>query len=203
MAQRLNSGALPVPVDLISQQKVGATLGAESMQKSLLAGIYGLMAVLLYMILYYRLPGFLASIALCIYTLLTLSLFKLIGVTLTLSGMAGFILSIGMAVDANVLIFERLKEELRAGRSLRSAAEEAFIRAWPSIRDSNITTLISCFFMVWMGTGFVRGFAVTLAIGVLVSMFSAIVLTRTITRFVLPWMKEQGNVLFLGYKKIK
>lgn len=203
LAQRLNSGALPVPVDLISQQKVGATLGAESMQKSLLAGIYGLIAVLLYMILYYRLPGFLASIALCIYTLLTLALFKLIGVTLTLSGMAGFILSIGMAVDANVLIFERLKEELRDGRSLKSAAEEAFIRAWPSIRDSNITTLISCFFMVWMGTGFVQGFAVTLAIGVLVSMFSAIVLTRTIMRFVLPWMKENGNILFLGYKKIK
>ena len=201
LAQRLNSGALPVPVELISQQKVGATLGAESMQKSLLAGIYGLIAVLIYMILYYRLPGLLASIALCIYALLTLALFKVIGVTLTLSGMAGFILSIGMAVDANVLIFERLKEELRDGRSLKSAAEEAFIRAWPSIRDSNITTLISCVFMVWMGTGFVRGFAVTLAIGVLVSMFSAIILTRTIMRFVLPWMKENGNILFLGYKK--
>ncbi len=201
LAQRLNSGALPVPVDLISQQKVGATLGAESMQKSLLAGIYGLIAVLIYMILYYRLPGFLASIALCIYTLLTLALFKLIGVTLTLSGMAGFILSIGMAVDANVLIFERLKEELREGRSLKSAAEEAFVRAWPSIRDSNITTLISCFFMVWMGTGFVQGFAVTLAIGVLVSMFSAIILTRTIMRLVLPWMNERGNILFLGHRK--
>ena len=201
LAQRLNSGALPVPVELISQQKVGATLGAESMQKSLMAGIYGLIAVLLYMIIYYRLPGLLASVALCIYTLLTLSLFKLIGVTLTLSGMAGFILSVGMAVDANVLIFERLKEELRGGRGLKSAAEEAFIRAWPSIRDSNITTLISCVFMVWMGTGFVQGFAVTLAIGVLVSMFSAIVLTRTIMRLVLPWMKEEGNFLFLGYKK--
>lgn len=203
LAQRLNSGALPVPVELISQQKVGATLGADSMQKSFKAGIYGLIVVLLYMILYYRLPGLLASIALCIYALLTLALFKVIGVTLTLSGMAGFILSIGMAVDANVLIFERLKEELRSGRSLKSAAEEAFIRAWPSIRDSNITTLISCLFMVWMGTGFVRGFAVTLAIGVLVSMFSAIVLTRTIMRFILPWMKEEGNVLFLGYKSKK
>ena len=203
LSQRLNSGALPVAVELISQQKVGATLGADSMQKSLKAGIYGLIAVLLYMMLYYRLPGLLASVALCIYALLTLALFKVLGVTLTLSGMAGFILSIGMAVDANVLIFERLKEELRTGRSLKSAVEEAFVRAWPSIRDSNITTLISCVFMVWMGTGFVRGFAVTLAIGVLVSMFSAIVLTRTIMRFVLPWMKEQGNVLFLGYKKIK
>ena len=201
LAQRLNSGALPVPVELISQQKVGASLGADSMQKSLKAGIYGLIAVLLYMILYYRLPGIMAAVALCIYALLTLALFKIIGVTLTLSGMAGFILSIGMAVDANVLIFERLKEELRAGRGLKSAVEEAFVRAWPSIRDSNITTLISCAFMVWMGTGFVRGFAVTLAIGVLVSMFSAIVLTRTIMRFILPWIKEEGNMLFLGYKK--
>ncbi len=201
LAQRLNSGALPVPVDLISQQKVGATLGADSMQKSFKAGIYGLIAVLLYMIFYYRLPGFLAAMALGVYTLLTLALFKVIGVTLTLSGMAGFILSIGMAVDANVLIFERLKEELRSGKGLKSAAEEAFIRAWPSIRDSNITTLISCAFMVWMGTGFVRGFAVTLAIGVLTSMFSAIVLTRTIMRFILPWVKEEGNILFLGYKK--
>ncbi len=202
LSQRLNSGALPVPVNLISQQKVGATLGAESMDKSLRAGIYGLIAVLLYMILYYRLPGIMAAVALCIYTLLTLVLFKLIGVTLTLSGMAGFILSIGMAVDANVLIFERLKEEISSGRGLKTSVEEAFIRAWPSIRDSNITTLISCVFMVWMGTGFVRGFAVTLAIGVLVSMFSAIILTRTLLRGVLLLKKkDEANSLFLGYKK--
>lgn len=202
LSQRLNSGALPVPVELISQQKVGATLGADSMQKSLRAGIIGLIAVLIYMILYYRLPGIMAAFALCVYALVTLALFKVIGVTLTLSGMAGFILSIGMAVDANVLIFERLKEELRAGRGLKSAVEEAFIRAWPSIRDSNITTLISCVFMVWMGTGFVRGFAVTLAIGVLVSMFSAIVLTRTMLRAVLLLKKkDEANLLFLGYKK--
>lgn len=202
LSQRLNSGALPVPVELISQQKVGATLGADSMQKSLRAGIIGLIAVLIYMILYYRLPGIMAAFALCVYALVTLALFKVIGVTLTLSGMAGFILSIGMAVDANVLIFERLKEELRSGRGLKSAVEEAFIRAWPSIRDSNITTLISCVFMVWMGTGFVRGFAVTLAIGVLVSMFSAIVLTRTMLRAVLLLKKkDEANLLFLGYKK--
>ena len=202
LARRLNSGALPVPVDLISQQKVDATLGADSMQKSFRAGIYGLIAVLLYMIFYYRLPGVLASLTLCVYALLTLVIFKLIGVTLTLSGIAGFILSIGMAVDANVLIFERLKEELRAGRSLKSATEEAFARAWPSIRDSNITTLISCVFMVWMGTGFVQGFATTLAIGVLISMFSAIVLTRTLMRGVLLLIKkEEGNMMFLGFKK--
>lgn len=201
LAQRLNSGALPVPVELISQQKVDATLGADSLQKSFMAGIYGLIAVLIYMILYYRLPGFIAAISLSMYVLINLVLFKTIGVTLTLSGIAGFILSIGMAVDANVLVFERLKEELRSGRSLKNAVEEAFVRAWPSIRDSNITTLISCIFMVWMG-GFVKGFAVVLTIGVLVSMFSAIVLTRTILRAILLLVKkDEGNVLFLGYSK--
>ncbi len=201
LSQRLNSGALPVPVELISQQKVDASLGADSLQKSLMAGIYGLIAVALYMVFYYRLPGFMAAIALCIYAALNLALFKLVGVTLTLSGIAGFILSIGMAVDGNVLIFERLKEELREGKSLRSAAEEAFARAWPSIRDSHITTLISCTFMIWMGSGFVRGFAVTLAIGVLTSLFSSIILTRTMLRAVLLLMKDQANILFLGYKK--
>lgn len=201
LTQRLNSGALPVPVELISQQKVDATLGADSLRKSFMAGIYGLIVVLLYMIIYYRLPGFIAAIALCIYALLNLVLFKIMGVTMTLSGIAGFILSIGMAVDANVLIFERLKEELRSGRSLKSSVEEAFVRAWPSIRDSNITTLISSVFMVWMG-GFVKGFAVVLAIGVLVSMFSAIILTRTMLRAVLLLIKkEEGNIMFLGYKK--
>ncbi len=202
LAQRLNSGALPVPVDLISQQKVDATLGADSLQKSFMAGIYGLIAVLVYMIIYYRLPGLLSSISLCIYVLLNLVLYKVIGVTLTLSGIAGFILSIGMAVDANVLVFERLKEELSDGRGLRSAVEESFLRAWPSIRDSHITTLISCVFMVWMG-GFVKGFAVVLAIGVLVNLFSAIVLTRTILRSALLLMKDQANILFLGFKKNK
>ncbi len=201
LAQRLNSGALPVPVELISQQKVDASLGADSLQKSFMAGIYGLIAVALYMIFYYRLPGFMAAIALCIYAVLNLSLFKVVGVTLTLSGIAGFILSIGMAVDGNVLIFERLKEELRDGRGLKSAAEEAFARAWPSIRDSHITTLISCTFMIWMGSGFVRGFAVTLAIGVLTSLFSSIILTRTMLRAVLLLMKDEGNILFLGFKK--
>lgn len=201
LSQRLNSGALPVPVELIGQQKVDATLGADSLQKSFMAGIYGLLAVLVYMIIYYRLPGFVASISLALYVLMNLVIFKVVGVTLTLSGIAGFILSIGMAVDANVLIFERLKEELRSGKSLKYGLEEAFVRAWPSIRDSNTTTLISCVFMVWMG-GFVKGFAVVLAIGVLVSMFSAIILTRTIMRAVLTLIKrEEGNILFLGYTK--
>ena len=135
LAQRLNSGALPVPVELISQQKVDATLGADSLQKSFMAGLYGLIGVLAYMIIYYRLPGLLSALSLCMYVLLNLVLYKIAGVTLTLSGIAGFILSIGMAVDANVLVFERLKEELQEGRSLKSAVEESFLRAWPSIRD--------------------------------------------------------------------
>ncbi len=201
LAQRLNSGALPVPVEIISQQTVGASLGADSLQKSFVAGLWGLLAVVIFVIFYYRLPGLIASVALLIYVTLTLAIFKLLGVTLTLSGIAGFILSIGMAVDANVLIFERLKEELRLGRSLSTALEESFVRAWSSIRDSNITTLISCVFLLWMGTGFVQGFAITLAVGVLMSMFSAIVITRNLMRWILVWFKNGANHLFLGYKK--
>lgn len=201
LAQRLNSGALPVPVDLISQQKVGATLGADSLAKSFKAGIAGLLAVIIFMIFYYRLPGVLAGLALVVYASIALAIFKLIGVTLTLSGIAGFILSIGVAVDANVLVFERLKEELRSGKTLRASMEEAFIRAWPSIRDSNVSALISCVCLIWFGTGFVQGFAVTLAIGVLVSMFTAIIVTRTVMRLVVPWFKENGNWAFLGHQK--
>jgi len=203
MAQRLNSGALPVPVELISQQKVDATLGADSLTKSVKAGLIGFLAVIVFMVLYYRLPGVLAVFALLLYATLSLAIFKSVGVTLTLSGIAGFILSVGMAVDANVLIFERLKEELRAGKSLRTAMEESFVRAWPSIRDSNITTLISCVFLIWMGGGFVKGFAVTLAIGVLISMFTAITITRNIMRFVLPLFSDEGNWMFWGYTKKK
>ncbi|MDO8509727.1 MAG: protein translocase subunit SecD, partial [bacterium] len=201
LAQRLNSGALPVPIELISQQKVDATLGMDSLNKSMYAGLIGFLAVIIFMILYYRLPGVIAVVALALYSALSLTIFKVIGVTLTLSGIAGFILSVGMAVDANVLIFERLKEELRLKKNLRSAMEEAFVRAWPSIRDSNITTLISCFFLIWMGGGFVQGFAVTLAIGVLVSMFTAITVTRALLRFIAPWFKEEGNSMFWGYTK--
>ncbi|TAN33043.1 protein translocase subunit SecD [Patescibacteria group bacterium] len=201
LSQRLNAGALPVAVDLISQQKVDATLGSEYLRKSFFAGIVGLILVLLFMIGYYRFPGLLANVSLLVYALLSLAIFKIIGVTLTLSGIAGFILSIGMAVDANVLVFERMKEELRNGRSLLSAAEESFARAWPSIRDSNITTLISCGFLIWFGTGFVQGFAVTLAIGTLVSMFTAITVTRINIRIVFRWFNEYGNWMFLGHKK--
>ncbi len=200
LAQRLNSGALPVPVELLSQQKVDATLGADSLAKSFKAGLAGLLLVMFFMTFYYRLPGLLSVFSLGIYAALNLALFKTLGVTLTLSGIAGFILSIGMAVDANVLVFERLKEELRFGKSLRSAMEESFLRAWPSIRDGHVTTLISCAVLVWFGTGFVQGFAVVLGTGVLVSLFTAITVTRTIMRLVFARFKEP-NWLFLGFKK--
>ncbi len=205
LSQRLNAGALPVPIDLISQQSVGATLGAKSIATSLKAGIVGVLLVMLFMLLYYRLPGLLAVIALSVYIALTLAIFKLIGVTLTLAGIAGFILSIGMAVDANVLIFERLKEELRDGKSLKAAVEEGFVRAWTSIRDGNISTLITCMMLIWFGTSFVQGFAITLGIGVLLSMFSAITITRVMLRFVVPWFKTRdGGFWFLGtYKEEK
>lgn len=200
LSQRLNAGALPVPVELISQQSVGATLGAESLNKSLKAGLIGALVVIIFMILYYRLPGLLAAIALLVYAALTLAISKLIGVTLTLSGIAGVIMSVGMAVDANVLIFERLKEELRGGKSLKAATEEGFLRAWPSIRDSNISTLITCVMLIWFGTSFIQGFAVTLTIGILVSMFTAITVSRTLMRFVAPWFAERGNRMFLGHR---
>ncbi len=199
LSQRLNAGALPVPVNLISQQTVGATLGAKSVQASLFAGIVGVLLVMIFMLIYYRLPGLLSVIALALYITLTLALFKLIGVTLSLAGIAGFIISIGMAIDANVLIFERLKEELISGKSLKAGVEEGFKRAWSSIRDSNISTLITCILLIWFGTSFVQGFAVTLGIGVLLSMFSAITVTRVLLRFVVPWFKKRdGGWLFLG-----
>ena len=201
LSQRLNAGALPVPVELISQQNVGATLGADSLNKSLFAGLVGILIVMVFMVVYYRLPGLLAAFALVLYGALTLAVTKLIGATLTLSGIAGFIMSLGMAVDANVLIFERMKEELRLGKSLKAATEEGFLRAWPSIRDSNLSTLITCVMLIWFGTSFVQGFAITLSIGVLMSMFTAITITRTMVRFIVPWFKEKGNWMFLGHKK--
>jgi len=179
---RLNSGALPVPIKLISQENVGATLGTQSVQKSVAAGIIGFIFVALFMIIYYRLPGLLAVLALAIYTFIALALFKLFGITLTLAGIAGFILSIGMAVDANVLIFERMKEELRKGKTLHQAIEDGFARAWLSVRDSNFSSLITTFILGYFGSSIVRGFAIALSIGILVSMFTAISVTRTFLR---------------------
>jgi len=182
LVRRLNSGALPVPIKLISQQRVEASLGSVEFARSLSAGLYGLLAVALFMILWYRLPGVLAVAALLLYTVLTLFIFKLLPVTLTAAGMAGFILSIGMAVDANILIFERMKEELRGGRPLGSAIEEGFDRAWLSIRDSNASSLITSAILYWFGSSLIKGFALTLGLGILVSMFSAIMITRTFLR---------------------
>ncbi|HEX9503976.1 MAG TPA: protein translocase subunit SecD [Patescibacteria group bacterium] len=182
LVTRLNSGALPVPIKLISQQNVGATLGLKSVQKSVAAGLIGFAIVALFMIIYYRLPGFLAVIALAIYTFLTLAIFKLFGITLTLAGIAGLILSIGMAVDANILIFERMKEELRKGKTLFQAVEDGFNRAWLSVRDSNFSSLITTAILAYFGSSIVRGFAITLALGILVSMFTAITVTRTFLR---------------------
>lgn len=179
---QLRAGSLPVPLSVLSQQTIGATLGAGSLEKSLFAGIVGFAVIVLFMIVLYGRLGVIASVALCIYTLLALAVFKLIPVTLTLAGIAGFILSIGMAVDANILIFERMKEEIREGKPRKTAIELGFSRAWTSIRDSNISTLITSAVLYLFGTGIVRGFAFTLALGVAISMFSAIVVTRTFLR---------------------
>lgn len=180
LALQLRAGALPVPVEIVENRTVGATLGADSILSSIYAGVAGLLLVLIFMVLYYRILGVVADIALITYAIITFSLFGLLGVVLTLPGIAGFILSIGMAVDANVLIFERTKEELKAGRTLYKSVEAGFYRAWSSILDSNVTTLIACGALFWLGSGFVKGFAVTLGVGVLTSMFTAITLSRSL-----------------------
>jgi len=179
LSRNLNVGALPIPIELISQQTVGPTLGEISLEKSLLAGLFGFLAILIFLVFVYRLPGILAGLALIIYIILLLALFKIIPVTLTLAGIAGVIFSVGLAVDANVLVFSRMKEELRDGKSVKTAIKEGFDKAWPSIRDGNLTTLVVALILFGFGTGFVKGFALTLIIGILISMFSAIVITRS------------------------
>ena len=188
LALLLEAGRLPVPIVLIQERAVDAILGADSLAKSVVAGLIGLALVLLFMVLYYRLPGLIAAFALLIYVTVVLAIFKIVPVTLTLSGVAAVILSIGMAVDANILIFERMKDELRAGRTLMSSINFGFDRAWPAIRDGNVSTLITCAILFWfadqLGASVVQGFAVSLAIGVGVSMFTAITVSRTLLRFV-------------------
>lgn len=179
---QLNAGALPVSLSVLQQQGIGATLGRESLEKSLFAGILGFLIIVVFMIALYGRLGIVASVALLVYTLLVLAIFRLVPVTLTLAGIAGLILSIGIAVDANILIFERMREELRLGKSRETALTLGFSRAWTSIRDSNMASLITSAVLYYFGTGVVRGFALTLAIGVLISMFSAITVTRTILR---------------------
>ena len=197
---QLRYGALPVPLKVVQTETIGPTLGEDSLEKSLRAGIIGLSVVMLFMALYYRLPGIIADLALLLYALLTLALFRLIPVTLSLPGIAGFVLSIGVAVDANVLIFERMKEELRAGNSLKKAISLGWDRAWPSIRDSNISTLITCIILYWFGSIFgasiVKGFSLTLAIGVLVSLFTAVTATRTFLHLLLD------NIKFTKHPKL-
>jgi preprotein translocase subunit SecD len=202
LAIQLRYGSLPIPVKVVESQTVGATLGADSIHRSLFAGIIGLLAVVLFMLLYYRLPGFIADLALISYACISLMLFKLIPVVLSLPGIAGFILGIGMAVDANILIFERLKEELRAGRTLRQAIDLGWSRAWPSIRDANISTLITCLILFIFGNTFgasmVKGFSITLALGVIVSLFTSIIVTRTYLHVVLDSIKFTEHPRWFG-----
>lgn len=195
LAIELNAGALPVPIALVEQRSIGATLGTDSVKKSLVAGILGIVLVGLFMIIYYRLPGLLATLALLIYALIVLALFKLIPVTLTLAGIAGFILSIGMAVDANILIFERTKEELFNHKTIGLSIDEGFRRAWPSIRDSNFSSLITCLILYYGTSGLVRGFAVTLAIGILISMFTAIIVSRTFLKILVGTRWEKNLII--------
>jgi preprotein translocase subunit SecD len=198
---QLKYGSLPIPLKVISSRTVGPTLGQDSINRSYVAGAIGISMVILFMLLYYRLPGFLADLALLLYGGLVLAIFKLIPVTLTLAGIAGFILSIGLAVDANILIFERMKEELRAGRSLRAAIRAGFDRAWPSIRDSNASSLITCAILFWFGANFgasiVAGFALTLAIGIVMSLFTAIVVTRNLLNLIVD-LNVTHNMWWFG-----
>lgn len=184
MVDLLNAGALPVPAKIIEENTVGPTLGADSIHKSKIAGVIGIALVMIFMLAFYRLPGLIADLALVCYSIILFALFKVIPVTLTLAGIAGFILSIGMAVDANILIFERTKEELRAGRTLFTAINAGFDRAFTSIFDSNMSTIITCAILYALGTSVVKGFALTLALGVIVSMFSAITITKNIMHLV-------------------
>jgi preprotein translocase subunit SecD len=206
LVKLLKAGSFPVPLKVVQSENVDATLGQDSVQKSVIAGETAMLVIMLFMVLYYRLPGLIAAVALSVYATIVLAVFKVWPVTLTLSGIAAFVLSVGMAVDANILIFERMKEELRIGRSLVVAMEEGFRRAWSSIRDSNVSTLITCAILYWFGDQFgaslVKGFALTLAIGVFISMFSAILVTRTFLRVVVSipaarkpalWVSQAGS----------
>lgn len=196
LAVQLRGGSLPVPVEIVENRTVGATLGRDSIQSSIYAGVGGLLLVLVFMAIYYRLPGLIADAALIIYSVLTMAAFALLGVTLSLPGIAGFVLSIGMAVDANVLIFERTREELRAGKTLYRSVESGFYRAFSSILDGNVTTLIACAALFWFGSGLVKGFALTLALGVAISMFTAITCSRTFMFLAITLPKLRKPELF-------
>lgn len=192
LVRNLNYGALPVPIELSTSQTIGATLGEAALDAGVRAGVIGFIILSVFLVLWYRLPGLVAVVALICYTILSLVIFKLIPVTLTAAGMAGFILSLGMAVDANILIFERTKEEMKKGKSIHDSLHEGFKRAWLSIRDSNISSIITAIVLFWLGTSAVKGFALTLGVGVLVSMFSAITLSRTFLFTIAP--EKEGKM---------
>jgi preprotein translocase subunit SecD len=202
LAIQLRYGSLPVPLEMVESRIIGPTLGQDSLNKSMLAGVIGFGLVILFMIIYYRLPGALAIAAILNYGLIVLALFKLIPVTLTLPGIAGFLLSTGGALDANILMFERLKEELRGGRNLRQAVDLAWKRAWPSIRDSNVATLITSLILFWFGSAYgatiVKGFALTLALGMAVSLLSAIFVTRTLLAVSVDLIKPENHYKWFG-----
>lgn len=193
LVRDLNYGALPVPVELISTQTIGASLGSDAKSAGVKAGVAGFALLVAFLILWYRLPGFIASISLLVYIILSLAIFKLIPVVFTAAGIAGFILSIGMAVDANILIFERMKEELKLNKSLHDALHEGFSRAWLSIRDSNISSIITAIILFWLGTSAIKGFALTLGLGVIVSMFTAITVSRTFLFALAPKKESVPN----------
>jgi preprotein translocase subunit SecD len=204
LSQQLNAGRLPAPLKLIGEQTIDPSLGADFIKLSVLAGIIGIAGVMVFMIAYYRISGVVAALGLTFYAILTMAIFKLIPVTLTLSGIGGFVLSVGMAIDANVLIFERMKEELLAKSVLGSATEAGFKRAWSAIWDSNLTTIIACVVLYWVGNtvafgGAVKGFALTLGIGVIVSMFTAVVTSRTLLRMLVRTGLAKQPELFKPY----
>ena len=202
LAVQLRYGSLPIPLKIVETRTIGPSLGQDSLQKSALAGGVGFTIVILFMALYYRLPGIIADVAIVIYAILAFALFRYIPITLTLAGIAGFLLSTGSALDANILIFERLKEELRSGRTIQQSVDIGWRRAWPSIRDSNVATLITCTILFWFGSQFgatiVKGFSLTLGLGVLVSLFSAIVISRTLLSLVLEWLKPTNYARWFG-----
>jgi len=203
LSSQISAGALPAEIDTVQATQVSATLGQDTVRRSLLAGLVGLIIVVLFMVGYYRFPGFLASLALLFYAGIVLALYKLIPVTVTLAGLAGFVLSVGMAVDANVLIFERVRDELRHGRSVGLAVEAGFRRAWPAIRDSNISTMIACAVLYLLGSSVVKGFALTLFLGVAVSMFSAILITQSLFTVVLRWRAARRPTLYTSLREEK
>ncbi len=202
LAVQLRYGSLPVPLKVVETRVIGPTLGQDSLNKSLIAGLVGFLIVISFMAIYYRLPGLVADVSILIFALITLSIYKLIPVTLTLPGIAGFLLSTGSALDANILIFERMKEELRGGRNIRTAIQLGWQRAWPSIRDSNIAALITCAILFWFGSSFgatiVKGFAVTLFLGVFISLFTAIVVTRSLLNLVTDFIDPAKHGKWFG-----